>query len=306
MDQEHGPARGVGTRRRAGRALLLVAVVLVLLGVGLRALLWLGAPAAAAVAAPDPAGFDDLIALASADAAAAVLIWLCAGVALCALVEAAGRQGGALEALAAATTPSPLRRMVAALLSAGLVGAGALAGTAAPALAAPLDPHRAPVPALVRVLPVPDLDRPVSAPALPAAGLPDGGPPAAGRPAVGLPEVDRPLAQPGTGTQGASEQSVPLSWTPDRPAAPPRRVRQPPVHLVASAPGPLAGIDQDDVVAVRPGDSLWTLTTRHLGPGATAAQVADAWPRWWAANRDVIGDDPDLLRPGQLLRPPPP
>jgi nucleoid-associated protein YgaU len=301
MRPERGQAEGTpGSRGRGARALLLVAAVLVLLGAGLRALLWLGSPAVADVVAPGPAGFDDLVTSTAAAGAAAVLVWLCAGVALCTLVEAAGRRGGALEALAAATTPTPLRRMVAALLSAGLVGAGALAGTAAPALAAPLDPHRAQAPAaLVRALPVPDLDRPLSAPVLPAAEL------SSDLPAAELPEADRPVAHPGAG-RSAAEQGVFSSWTPDRPAAAPRRARQPGVHLVASAPGPLAGIDQDDVVAVRPGDSLWTLAARHLGPGATAAQVADAWPRWWAANRDVVGDDPDLLRPGQLLRPPPP
>jgi nucleoid-associated protein YgaU len=43
---------------------------------------------------------------------------------------------------------------------------------------------------------------------------------------------------------------------------------------------------------------------RHLGPDATDAEVAAQWPRWHAANRSVIGDDPDLLLPGQVLRAP--
>ena len=46
------------------------------------------------------------------------------------------------------------------------------------------------------------------------------------------------------------------------------------------------------------GDSLWSLAARHLGPGADATEVAEAWPRWWEANRAVVGDDPDLLLPG--------
>jgi nucleoid-associated protein YgaU len=30
--------------------------------------------------------------------------------------------------------------------------------------------------------------------------------------------------------------------------------------------------------------------------------VALAWPRWYAVNADVIGQDPDLIHPGQRLR----
>ncbi len=57
-------------------------------------------------------------------------------------------------------------------------------------------------------------------------------------------------------------------------------------------------------VVVRPGDSLWALAKRSLPEGATQAQVAATWPAWWSANRHVIGDDPDLLRPGAVLTPP--
>ena len=52
---------------------------------------------------------------------------------------------------------------------------------------------------------------------------------------------------------------------------------------------------------VRAGDSLWGIAARHLGAGATTAQIAAAWPRWYAANRAVIGPDPDQIEPGQRL-----
>jgi hypothetical protein len=55
---------------------------------------------------------------------------------------------------------------------------------------------------------------------------------------------------------------------------------------------------------VHRGDTLWSLVERHLGPHCTAAEIAAEWPRWHAANRSVIGPDPDLLLPGQRLRPP--
>ena len=60
---------------------------------------------------------------------------------------------------------------------------------------------------------------------------------------------------------------------------------------------------QDEVI-VQPGDSLWTISARHLGPEASNANVAEAWPRWYAANRGVIGENPELLQPGQILHAP--
>jgi nucleoid-associated protein YgaU len=54
-------------------------------------------------------------------------------------------------------------------------------------------------------------------------------------------------------------------------------------------------------VAVRGGDSLWSIAAEHLGPNTTTADIASEWPRWFAANRDEIGPDPDLLHVGTLL-----
>ncbi|MHA7178498.1 LysM peptidoglycan-binding domain-containing protein [Arthrobacter sp. MDB2-24] len=59
-------------------------------------------------------------------------------------------------------------------------------------------------------------------------------------------------------------------------------------------------------VVVVPGDSLWSIAARRLGPLATAADIAETWPAWFDANRSVIGDDPSLLLPGQVLQAPSP
>jgi nucleoid-associated protein YgaU len=53
---------------------------------------------------------------------------------------------------------------------------------------------------------------------------------------------------------------------------------------------------------VRPGDSLWAVAAAELGPDATDSAVAARWPQWYAANRGVIGPDPDQILPGQVLR----
>jgi hypothetical protein len=58
---------------------------------------------------------------------------------------------------------------------------------------------------------------------------------------------------------------------------------------------------------VAPGECLWRIAEdrlRDLGRQPTDAEVERAVDRWWSANRDVIGPDPDLIHPGQVLTPP--
>ncbi|QGH68860.1 LysM peptidoglycan-binding domain-containing protein [Pseudactinotalea sp. HY158] len=54
---------------------------------------------------------------------------------------------------------------------------------------------------------------------------------------------------------------------------------------------------------VRRGDSLWSITAAHLGGSNAPAdrEVAAAWPQLYDTNSDVIGTDPDLILPGQVL-----
>ena len=87
----------------------------------------------------------------------------------------------------------------------------------------------------------------------------------------------------------------------DAPVPPPRPA------LAADLDWP--GLERDparpvDTVVVRRGDTLWGIAAAHLPSTASDARVAAAWPAWYAANRGVIGNDPDLVRPGQRLSPP--
>jgi nucleoid-associated protein YgaU len=59
-----------------------------------------------------------------------------------------------------------------------------------------------------------------------------------------------------------------------------------------------------DVVLVAPGDTLWSIAAAHLPPDASDADVAAAVQQWYSANREVVGADPDLIRPGQHLEAP--
>ncbi len=55
------------------------------------------------------------------------------------------------------------------------------------------------------------------------------------------------------------------------------------------------------VVIVRPGDSLWAIAQRALPLSATDESIDAAWRSWYLTNTAVIGDNPDLISPGQVL-----
>jgi nucleoid-associated protein YgaU len=90
-------------------------------------------------------------------------------------------------------------------------------------------------------------------------------------------------------------------WAPSPPV---RIVQADESRLVASPPRP--SVSPDAAVTVHRGDTLWHIAARHLGPGASDAEIALEWPRWYAANSQLIGSDPDRLLPGQQLDPPVP
>lgn len=100
--------------------------------------------------------------------------------------------------------------------------------------------------------------------------------------------------EPGAPDGGIGARRAELDW--------PLDVRVP----AAEAPAPAAEVPT--LVVVRPGDTLWGLAEQGLRASGEAApstaQVAQAWPLWWSANRAVIGDDPDLILPGTALVPP--
>jgi nucleoid-associated protein YgaU len=55
---------------------------------------------------------------------------------------------------------------------------------------------------------------------------------------------------------------------------------------------------------VEPGDCLWRIARRLLAERygtASSTEVAVLWRSIYEANRGVIGDDPDLILPGQAL-----
>ena len=70
-------------------------------------------------------------------------------------------------------------------------------------------------------------------------------------------------------------------------------------------PGLRAEAPSGEKVTVMAGDTLWDLAAAQLGSLATSTEVAELWPRWYELNRLVVGPDPDILLPGQILVVPP-
>ena len=297
----------------AGRARAAVRLLALLLGwcLGTGGLGVVVAQAAAAVAAPGPARLEDAVALVTGGAALLASWWL--AVAVLASVWAAvltrrrpdGVLARAATGVARRTAPAGVRR--AALLAVGL----SLTGATGPALAAARPAAPAPVCATAPCLdpgwgagPAPAIRtaRPSAVPTTVAPARAGATDPASTATVAGAAATAATAA---TATvagvaAGARDGSLDPGWVPQPPG------RTAPVRRQATLPGTALRprhAARDEVV-VHAGDSLWTIVERYLGPHATAAQVAVEWPRWHAANRSVVGADPDRLLPGQVLRPP--
>lgn len=212
---------------------------------------------------------------------AGVLGWLC----LCWLTVSAlavvfgrlpGLLGATCRAVDARITPLVLRRAVEGMLGTALVTGSLAAALPAGATGAPSPALAASISAL-REAGGSSGDSADSAPASASASSAPASASANSAPASasaqdGWPELDRP----------GGTLPTPVSGQPTQPQA----------ARTLTAP-----------VTVRPGDTLWGIAARTLSDSAPAA-TARAWPRWYTANRVVIGRDPDLLYPGQVLRPP--
>lgn len=243
---------------------------------------------------------DEALGGLAAGAAALALSWVLLGLVLEVVGLAPGIVGDAARTASAILTPRLLRRSVGLVL-----GVGVVAGLAPGASVAAAPVSRV----LVAATPLPD---PGFAP------LPD-------------PGWSAPTEPPGTATRSEVTSTVPTQLSsrtststptptpmrsaPSAPSDPTPTRSSPGPHWVPPAPtvrpqpdvrllGPTPASAEPGEVVVRRGDTLWAIASRHLGPHPSDAEIAQAWPAWHDANRHVIGDDPDLLLPGQVLRSP--
>lgn len=215
----------------------------------------------------DPAG---VLGSAALQAAWALALWLAAGTVLHLAASLPGVAGRWAGVLARAITPRLLRRTLDVCLGVGLV-----AVPAGPALAAPGAPSASPHPAVSSAFPA------VPAPVLAPLPL--------------VPDLDRPAARAPAPASAAAPAAPPSPGSLAAPAAPPAPAR-PSAPLASPATKP---------VVVHTGDSLWSIARAELpSDGRSDAAVAASWPRWWQANYAQIGDNPNVIQPGQQLTPP--
>jgi hypothetical protein len=220
--------------------------------------------------------------------------WLAVGLAAAAAGRLPGAAGRIATSAARAVLPRALYRMLA-----GSAGLGILltpvAAAATPVGGATPTPDAPSPSGSVQVVPAPGwpVDRPADAAStsLPAPVWPSSRPRSAASP-VREPSSTMAPTSPSARTSPPARTSRP---------APPQGTSPPPVHGGSKAP-PASAVQ----VTVHPGDSLWLIAAHRLGTDATAAQIAADWPRWYRANRSVVGADPALIRPGEVLRTPPP
>ena len=222
-----------------------------------------------AIAAAGPASPADGILIVVALGGALLSLWVGLGTALSALSALPGALGQASTLLAGRIAPTAVRKVVAFVLGT------ALSAALVPGTAVARTGHEAPRAAVV------------------ASAQYAGG--ALGSAADSAPNASFSLVSDtihaihATNTihaRNETDRAPAPSWSPER-----------------STP---SANSEDRVVelVVHRGDSLWSIAARHLGPAATTSQIDAEWHRWFAANRLVIGDDPNAIRPGQVLSSP--
>lgn len=117
---------------------------------------------------------------------------------------------------------------------------------------------------------------------------------------------ENPAPHPALTATAQHESGLPApAWAPASDLPEPGWVPSVPRVRPQVDPTPLTGPARSAPTAhehvVRRGESLWTIAAGHLHPGASTADIDAEWRRWYAANRAVIGEDPDLILPGQRL-----
>jgi nucleoid-associated protein YgaU len=131
---------------------------------------------------------------------------------------------------------------------------------------------------------------PVGTPPLPAPT--ESGPPVVPPPEAPTSRPEAPAALGGSASQSADAPGSPELIQPAAAGA----------DLANAAPAPSSGIGRAEYRVV-PGDTLWSIAKKLLGPSAAPAEIAREVDRLWRLNADRIGRwNPNLIHAGVVLR----
>jgi hypothetical protein len=281
------------------RRLLMTTAAMAAVAVALRAvtpeLSWLATTGLDLQRAADTVGPETLLLCVVAGLAWLTWLWGLLGLALTAASGLPGLAGGLALALSRRLLPAGARRAAALALGVGLAAGAPLLAACTPAAAAPAAATATASPAAAGEA-VPDW---------PSSGAPTAGP---------VPDWPR---TPATPTASPTASPWPAPTPAPAPTAAPSPDPAPAPAPVPTSPAPAprqADVDPDwplpdpgDHVVLR-GECLWDIAAADLrdrtGREPTSGETAAAVRAWWQLNTDVIGPDPDLLLPGQVLRPP--
>lgn len=101
----------------------------------------------------------------------------------------------------------------------------------------------------------------------------------------------------------SAESGAPAPAPPNSPGeSVPKRTSTPGASASASSPSSSPATQESArSIEVRPDDSLWSIAAALLETGASDAEITETWRAIYALNADVIGDDPSLIHPGDVL-----
>ena len=243
---------------------------------------------------------------------AGLLAWLLVGWALAVVVvgliaRLPGSSGRRARRLLPGIAPASVGRLVAAAVGVSLIAgtaacaapAGPSTAAGAPAATSTAPPSAAPSPAtgdgdpggsITIDWPDPTPTPPDTASTVPSS--PASSDQASSDPASSSPAISDPATSDATPPEPPAPELLSTEPQSPEPQSP-----EPFESDVAPNPEPVTGAP----VTVQPGDSLWRIAATSQGPDASDADIDNAWRAWYFTNQQVIGDDPDLIVPGQTL-----
>ncbi|TLM85634.1 hypothetical protein FDW83_04490 [Pseudarthrobacter sp. NamE2] len=268
---------------------------------------------------------EQLLGTAAAVSGAVLVLWWCVAFSCAAgalVLERIGKAGAARATRK--VSPAFMQRLVLAAVSFQLLsGAAAHAAVPVPGPAwGPTQGQEATVPAIPEGAQPVRSDGGLSAPATPDPTVsvqPGSASQTPGAGASGYAEMAAAGPDPASAASPSGQDGVPVpeagsyspsappssfnpGWQPSAPVVDPGLLAAPAARDALQAQQPVG--EGNGGVAVLSGDSLWDIVSGYLGPGASDVDIALEWPRWYEANKSVIGPDPDTLLPGQVLLPP--